>query len=777
MSQTETEHRPPSLELLQRIMNEVSAARSLEEALHVITIRVREGLGTEVCSVYLSEDGENFVLMATEGLNPASVGRVRIHRSEGIVGLVAECREPVHLERASEHPRYLYFPVTGEEHCQAFLGVPIINYRKVVGVLVVQQAAERLFSKTEAAFLVTVGAQLAGAIQHAAATGGLKQQLTKRGSTVNYAEALCGTAGIAIGTLVVAFPEADLNAVPDREAGDPLMEERSFREAVEVVRAELAHSAARMAPLLKAEERALFDVHVMLLSSGRLIEDVIDRIRGGQWAQAAVRDTWSAHARVFEQMEDAYLRSRAEDLRDIGRRVLQRMQRAASAPRQYPRRCILVGDEISIAQVAEVPSRRLVGIVSIRGSAYSHTAVLARALGVPAVLGFDDLPLARLDGLEAVLDGNQARLFIQPPTSVMGEFRRALKEQEQLGRELAELKDLPARTRDGRRVQLYVNTGLLSDVSPTLGSGADGVGLYRTEVPFLVRDAFPDEDEQAEVYRKVLSAFAPHPVYMRTLDVGGDKPLPYFRYEESNPFLGWRGIRVTLDHPEIFSAQLRAMLRADIGIGNLRILLPMVTSLDEVDDARALLESASCDLANRGLAVKMPLLGVMVEVPAAVYLSGAIARRVDYLSIGSNDLTQYVLAADRGNARVARIADGLHPAVLHAVKYTIDSAHHEGRPVNFCGELAADPLAVLLALGMGADGLSMAASAVPRAKWIIRSFTARRARGLTERALAMESAGAIRALLTQAVERAGLGSLLPGAGKRGLPMEPGHVAV
>lgn len=768
-----SEHRPPSLELLQRIIAEVSQAGSLEEALRVMVQRVRDGLGVQVCSVYLSDDGENFVLMATEGLNPAAVGRVRIHRSEGVVGLVAECGEPVHLERASEHPRYLYFPVTGEEHCHAFLGVPIMNARKVVGVLVVQQSAERLFSKAEAAFLLTIGAQIASAIHHAAATGGLKRQLTKRGSTVNYAEGLCGISGIAIGQLVVAFPEADLNAVPDREAEDPAIEERRFRDAVDVVRGELAHSSARMAPLLKAEERALFDVHVMLLSSGRLIEDVVDRIRGGQWAQAAVRDTWSAHARVFEQMEDAYLRARAEDLRDIGRRVLQRMQRASVAPRHYPRRTILVGDEISIAQVAEVPARRLVGIVSIRGSAYSHTAVLARALGVPAVLGFDDLPLARIDSLEAVIDGNQARLFIQPPPSVLAEFRRALKEQEQLGRELAELKDLPARSRDGRRIQLYVNTGLLSDVTPTLGSGADGVGLYRTEVPFMVRDAFPDEDEQTEVYSKVLSAFAPSPVYMRTLDIGGDKTLPYFRFEESNPFLGWRGIRVTLDHPEIFSAQLRAMLRANIGIENLRILLPMVTSLDEVDESRMLLDRAAHDLRARGLNVTMPELGVMVEVPAAVYLAPALARRVDFLSIGSNDLTQYVLAADRGNARVARIADGLHPAVLHAVKHTIDSAHHAGRPVNFCGELAADPLAVLLALGLGADGLSMAASAVPRAKWVIRSFTARRARNIAERALAMESAGEIRTLLSHAMERAGLGTLLPGAQKRGLPADAG----
>jgi phosphotransferase system enzyme I (PtsP) len=763
------DHRTPSLELLQRIMTEVAAARSLDEALRIVVERVREGLATEVCSIYLSEDGENFVLMATEGLNPAAVGRVRLHRSEGVTGLVAERREPVHLSRASEHPRYKYFPLTGEECCQAFLGVPIIHFGQVLGVLVTQQREERLFSKNDTAFLVTIAAQLAGGLQHAAATGGLKQHITRRGSAVRYAEALCGTSGIAIGTLVVAFPEADLNAVPDREGGPPEEEARIFLEAVAAVRGEIEHAASRMTTLIKPEELAIFTVHAMLLHpDGRLVSEALERIRGGQWAQGALRDTWSANARIFEQMDEGYIRTRAEDIRDIGRRVLQKLQRASSGPRTLPRRCILVGEEISIAQVAEVPSKRLVGIVSVRGSAYSHTAVLARALGIPAVLGFDDLPLSRLDGEEAVIDANQARLFIAPPASVLQEFRRALREQEAVGRELAELRDLPARTRDGRRIQLSVNTGLLSDISPTLGSGADGVGLYRTEVPFLVRDAFPDEDEQVAVYRKVLEAFAPQPVNMRTLDVGGDKPLPYFRYEEDNPFLGWRGIRVTLDHPEIFSTQLRAMLRADIGIGNLRILFPMVTSLDEVDAAKALLEAAHGELAARGLAVTLPQVGVMVEVPAAVHLAGPLARRVDYLCIGGNDLTQYLLAVDRGNARVARLADGLHPAMLHAIHQTIEGARHEGRAVTFCGELAADPLAVVLAIGLGATGLSMAASAVPRAKAVIRGISLRRARSLAERALALESAAEVRAHLTQGLERAGLAHLLPGAAARGL---------
>jgi phosphotransferase system, enzyme I, PtsP len=315
-------------------------------------------------------------------------------------------------------------------------------------------------------------------------------------------------------------------------------------------------------------------------------------------------------------------------------------------------------------------------------------------------------------------------------------------------------------TRDGLRLPLYVNTGLLSDINPARDSGAEGVGLYRTELPFMVRQSFPTEEDQYIGYCQVLEPFAPRPVTMRTLDVGGDKPLPYFAIVEDNPYLGWRGIRLTLDHPELFLTQFRALLRAHARHGNLKLLLPMVSTVSEVDEALLLLRKAHHEICEEGCAVPLPEVGVMVEVPSAVFQSSALARRVDFISVGTNDLTQYLLAVDRNNPRVASLYDGLHPAVIQAVAQVVRDTHAVGKTVSVCGELAGDPAGALLFLGMGIDSLSLATSALPRIKWLIRSFTATEARSLLAIALTLEDPHTIRALLHGAIEEAGLGSLI-----------------
>lgn len=752
------------LEILHRIVNEVAAASGLDESLRLVVHRVRDALLADVCSVYLADDdGAAFVLRATEGLNPAAIGRVRLRASEGLVGMVAERQEPVHLVNASEHPRFVYFPVTGEERYRSFLGVPIVHYRKVVGVLVAQQREQRLFAPDEVAFLVTIAAQLAGAIEHAAATGELSRRLAGQSRDVGYFQGAGGTRGVAIGTVALCYTSADLDSVPDQKAEDVEAEIAAFSTALAAVRDELEQGGARMANYLDAEERALFDVHLMLLSSARLSADVEARIRAGLWAPAALRDAFAAHAQVFLQMEDPYLRARADDLLDIGRRILLRLETGGHGTREYPDRCVLVGDTVSIAQIAEVPAKRLVGIVSRSGYAYSHTAVLARALGIPAIMGVESLPLAQVEGRDAIVDGNQARLFIEPARAVLSEYRRVLREQKRLSQELQSLRDEPAETPDGHRISLQVNTGLVTDSQYAIATGADGIGLYRTEIPFMVRSGFPGEDEQYEVYREVLATFAPRFVTMRVLDVGGDKPLPYFTQDEPNPFLGWRGIRILLDHPEIFLTQLRAMLRASEGFANLRVLFPMVSRTRELVDALELLHRAHRELVEEGRSITLPPAGVMIEVPAAVYQARELAALADFVSIGSNDLTQYLLAVDRNNPRVATLYESLHPAVLQALSAVVEAGHRAGRTVCLCGELAADPAAVVLALGMGMDALSMAASAVPKAKWVVRSVSMRRARALFRKARTLDDASAIRALAHRALERAGLGSLVAGA--------------
>jgi phosphotransferase system enzyme I (PtsP) len=551
-----------------------------------------------------------------------------------------------------------------------------------------------------------------------------------------------------------------LESIPDRQAQNTEAEAIAFRAAVTAVQGELRSSSERLAADLPSEARELFDVYVMLLESDSLITDTLQRIHAGSWAPGACRDTIAEHAQVFERMEDPYLRARAEDIRDIGRRILSHLQAEVKELRQYPERCILMGDTVSIAEIAAVPIERLAGIVSNRGSALSHTAVLARALDIPAVTSLTTLPIGRLDGCEVAVDGDHGRIYIRPSPAVANAFQGHISEAQALAGRLRSLRDVPAETPDGVRMPLYVNIGLITELAPALTSGGEGVGLFRTEFPFLVRESFPVEDEQYQLYRKVLESFAPKPVTLRTLDVGGDKILPYFPVEEDNPFLGCRGIRFTLDHPEIFLIQLRAMLRANAGLNNLHVLFPMISKAGEVDEALGLMARAYRELLAEGQAAAKPRVGAMIEVPSAVYLVNALAGRVDFLSVGTNDLTQYLLAVDRNNAEVATPYDHLHPAVLNAVRQVIEGAHRQSKPVTVCGEMAGDPAAALLLLGMGVDALSMNLSSLSQVKWVIRSFTLHRARELVDEAFEMENGFAIHCLLNGALEEAGLGILV-----------------
>jgi phosphotransferase system enzyme I (PtsP) len=455
------------------------------------------------------------------------------------------------------------------------------------------------------------------------------------------------------------------------------------------------------------------------------------------------------------------LADRASDIRDLGRRILVKLSSYdEQRPQTYPESTILVGQEVSAAQIAEVPQCKLVGIVSMRGSGSSHVAILARALGIPTVMGASDLPLARLEGKVLIVDGYLGWVFVQPNDDIKQEFERLEREERELSEQLESLKELDSVTLDGHSVSLFANTGLQAEISPALIEVADGLGLYRTEMPFQVRDRFPGEEEQLQIYRRPLEAFAPAPCILRTLDIGGDKMLPYFSVEEDNPFLGWRGIRVTLDHPEIFLTQVRAMLRANEDLQNLSIMLPMVSRLEELQKAMALLQRAHRELLDEGLDTPLPQVGVMIEVPAAVYQIEAIAKRVDFISVGTNDLTQYLLAVDRNNERVAQMYDNLHPAVLRALVGIERGASRHGKPVSICGEFAGDPLGALLLMGMGIDSLSMSAGSLLRIKWVIRSFSYEHAQHVVERVLEMEDGRSVRQTLVDELEHAGIGGLI-----------------
>ena len=752
------------LNTLRRIIQEVTVAKDLDQALDVIVLRVKKAMEVDVCSVYMvdKEQNEN-VLMATDGLNDEAVGMVRLKSNQGLIGLVGEREEPVNIADAPSHPRYQYFSESGEERYHAFLGVPIIHHRELQGVLVVQRHTQKHFSEDKVTFLVTIAAQLAGAIAHAEASGGIDGLHSKARGARSAAplQGQPGAPGVAIGTAVVNFTAANLEVIPDRAVGDMKAEVSLFKKAVNDVRKDIQSMLERMEEVLPAEDRALFDAYLLMLEGEGISGEVIRRIKKGNWAAGALRETIVEHVRAFDAMEDDYLRERAEDVRDLGRRILEKLRtQEPQKPKKFPTRTVLVGEEITASMLAEVPIKRLAGVVSRRGSQTSHVAILARAMGVAAVMGVDDLPVSHIDGRSIIVDGYTGRIYVNPSPTVQDEFKHLLREEAELSKELHALRELPAITPDNIGIPLYINSGLLADVAPARKSGAEGVGLYRTEFPFMVRDRFPGEDEQYKIYRQVLKSFSPAPVTLRTLDVGGDKALPYFPIVEDNPFLGWRGIRISLDHPEIFLVQLRAMLRASAGLNNMNLLLPMINSVSEVDDALRLLRRAHHELIDTGVSINMPNVGVMIEVPSAVYQVRELARRVNFISVGTNDLTQYLLAVDRNNARVANIYDSLHPAVLRALQQIVDGAKDEKTPVSVCGEMAGDPAAAILLLGLGVNSLSMSAANLPRVKWVIRTFTRRKARMLLKEALTFEHAHSVRSFLNAALEDAGLGGLV-----------------
>ncbi|MDO8417326.1 MAG: phosphoenolpyruvate--protein phosphotransferase [Agitococcus sp.] len=752
------------LDILRKLVHDIDAAPTLIAALDVIVQSVKDALKTEVCSIYLlDERSSRYVLMATQGLNAEAVGTVSLGLSEGLVGLVGQREELINLEDASSHPRYHYLPETGEEKYNSFLGVPIMNRRKVLGVMVVQQQDKRRFGEAEEAFLVTLSAQISGVVAHAKALGQLENLHSPKGGVASprIFHGVAGASGIAIGRAVVIYPPADLESVPDRATEDVNSELGLFNQALVAVRAEIQQLDSKMATSLMPEERALFEVYLRMLDDNALAGEIVEHIHTGNWAQGALRAVIDEHMQSFAAMDDPYLRERMADVRDLGRRLLAHLQKQTTPNRDFPESSILIGEDISTATLVETPLENIAAIVTTTGAANSHMAIIARALGIPTVVGVAELPVGNLDDAEMIVDGYQARVYVHPSRELRKRYKEIIKEERQLVAGLDAYRDLPAETPDGHRITLYVNTGLMADVARGRDRGAEGVGLYRSEIPFMLRDRFPSEEEQRNIYRQQLEAFAPYPVTMRMLDIGGDKDLPYFPIDEVNPALGWRGIRITLDHPEIFMVQMRAMLKADIGLNNLQILLPMISSVFEIEEAQHLLHRAVSEVQEEEkTTIHPPKLGIMVEVPSALIQIKDLAQIADFVSVGSNDLTQYLLAVDRNNSRVADLYTPYHPAVLRSLQYVVKETHAAGKKVSICGEMAGDPGTAILLMAMGFDSLSMSASNLLKIRKVLRTVPFSVAKKLLDQALAIDNAAVIRSMVELELNRLGLWELV-----------------
>ena len=751
------------LSTLRKIVQEVTQEGNFAASVQLLVSSVRSALGTEVCSIYLvSVDRGGYVLAATEGLNQAQIGETVLSRSQGLVGLVGSRAEPLNLDAAPSHPSFHYVPEIGEEPFNSFLGVPIMHQGRVLGVLVVQQRDQRRFDESEEAFLVTLSAQLATVVAHAEAIGshylsGMQRDIIDDGSFRGFP----GAPGIGIGNAVVVHPVADLDAVPLRPAADITVELMLLDRALDAARNDIRSSVRDCQASLPQEELALFDAYLHMLDDNALAGDIREKVRLGQWAQGALKLVIREHVKRFDMMDDPYLRERGSDVKDLGIRVLAYLQRIREKKTQFPKNTVLVGEEVTPSMLANIPADRLCGVISVQGSGNSHVAILARAMGIPAVMGAVDIPAYDLEGVKVIVDGHYGEIFTNPSQQRIEESESLIEQELMFEEELVELKELPCITQDGWRVQLWVNIGLSGDITRSLDRGAEGIGLFRTEIPFMSQDRFPTEAEQRALYREHMEAFEPRPVTMRTLDIGGDKALSYFPIHEENPFLGWRGIRVTLDHPEIFLVQVRAMIKANAGLlGDLRIMLPMISSLSELRSAKTLINQAYAEVIEEGIKVKPPQVGVLIEVPAAVYQARLLAKEADFIAVGSNDLTQYMLAVDRNNPRVAGLYKEVHPAVLSALREVARAVHAEEKPLGICGELAGTPTGAVLLMAMGYHVLSMNATHLLKVKWVIRNIKRSDARRILARVLRMDTAEEVESYVQQQLINAGLSKVV-----------------
>lgn len=752
------------LTVLQRIVEAVNQAPDLDSALGLIVNKARSALGSDVCSVYLADhDAQQFILMATEGLNLDENDRVTLAFGEGLISLAAQREEPLNIANANEHPNFKLVESVGEEAYRAMLVAPIIHQRKVLGVLAAQQRKARAFSAEEEAFVVTLAAQLATVIAHAEARGLVSGHCSP---WLRNLTGLPGAPGVAIGEAFIGKPAATLSSVVPRRTDYPWREIHKFRKAVLQTRMELRALANQVAEYVAEDTLAIFDVYQSLLDASSLGDAVENKIKEGWMAQTAVKMAVEDFVAKFEDLDDSYLRERAVDVRDLGQRILSFLRDKNGSKPNFPDSCILIADEVTASMLAGVPRNKLQGIVSLQGSANSHAAIMARSMGIPAVFGVNQVPLGYLADQHLIVDGYSGEIFVNPPQQLMQEYEILRNEELELAEMVADHREDEACTLDGIAVSLQINAGMNVEHDQQRLGHYEGIGLYRTEIPFMMRERFPTEKEQYDLYRPVLESTGSLPVVMRTLDVGGDKPLPYFPIHEDNPFLGWRGIRMTLDHPEIFLVQVRAMLRANIGLDNLQILLPMITTLDEVDESIRLINQAYFEVRNEllqsqpGAVVNRPKIGVMIEVPALLYQLEAVAKKVDFFSVGTNDLTQYMLAVDRNNSRVAGLYDSFHPAMLHALRFIVNRCKELNRPVSICGEMAGDPGGALILVAMGYRSLSMSTHNLDKTRWILRHLDSEIMQTLLHKVMQCTHPDQVRRIVRLKLEALGLGGFV-----------------
>jgi len=770
------------ISLLADVAEIVSRSHDLEETLANVTELVAKRLDADVCSIYtIDAEQRKLILAATIGLDAIAVGTVEMPIGEGLVGLAAQRGEPIAIEHAREHPSYRYFPETGEERYVSLLAAPLKVQGAVIGVIVIQTVEPRRFEEGDVELLQTCASLLAPVVVNAQLLDLMSSGEDHRGHIVSrIADAgdrrsrgaprrgqrqdknvtlkgLATARGVAIGPIFRMDRQTNLDQVEYQPAAEITKEHADFEAAMAEARREIAEMRDVVRDRFGPEFAAVFHTQVQILEDKGFVQNVSQAIDETKNARDALKRVLDSYRKTFERIEDPYFRERGTDIADVGQRVMQRLLGVRDHLEPMQRGSVVVVDQLLPAIFAQLEMDKVAAIVAEHGGLTSHGVIFARTLEIPAVTGATGLLGLARSNEKAIVDGATGTIYLSPDDALLREFEQAQHRHEVAVEHLDALRERPAETLDGRRIKLSANAGLLADLRLVDKHGAEGVGLFRTELLALAHRGFPSEEEQQQLYQRVVEFLEPRTVTIRTLDLGGDKGIPNIGLDdEENPQLGCRSIRLTLENPRAFRAQLRAILRAST-LGNMRLLLPMIGSLHELRAAKKVIDDVRCELDAELSPFDHKLqIGIMIEVPSAALTAPVLAAECDFFSIGTNDLTQYTLAVDRGNERVAHLYDALHPAVLQLIHLSVRAANDAGIPVSVCGEMATNPLAVPILIGLGLAELSGTPAAIPVVKEIVRALDTAAVEADARSALKARTAGEVHAIAAARLRASGL---------------------
>jgi phosphotransferase system enzyme I (PtsP) len=705
--------------LLKRLRETLALTGSGQERLDRITRLIAGSLVAEVCSIYLKRDSETLELCATEGLKAQSVHQARLPIGQGLVGRIAETATPINVADAPATPGFRYMPETGEEIYSSFLGVPIQRLGEVLGVLVIQNRARRTYTEDEVDGLEIVAMVLAEMAELGAFTGPGSLALAAPHKRPFFVRGMVAQEGVAEGQVVMHEPAI---IIANPVADDPATEKARLHDALQALRSEVDAmiDSEFLAP--SGEHRDVLHAMRMFAQDKGWVARMEEAIDSGLAAEVAVEKEQSATRSRMQRVADPYLRERLHDLDDLSNRLLRLV---AGGPvqktRELPPNPVLVARNLGPGELLDY-GRALKGVVLEEGSVGSHATVVARALNIPLVIQAARITREALNGDRILVDGDQGVAHLRPEEGVVRAFREKIAMQDAAQQAYAALREEPARTRDGTEVDLFMNAGLMADLPSLAKSGAKGVGLYRTELQFLVRSTVPRRSEQADLYARVMDSARGLPVTFRTLDIGSDKVVAYLSAaEEPNPAMGWRAVRLTLDRRGVMRMQIQALLRGAKG-RPLRVMFPMVTDVAEFRAARDLvMETLAAEKDHRHLLPESLKIGAMLETPSLVYAPDAFFDEVDFISIGGNDLKQFFFAADRENEKVRLRYDTLSPPFLALIRQIVARCATSETPLSFCGEDAGRPVDAVALTACGLRELSMRPASIGPVKQAIRA--------------------------------------------------------